>query len=104
MLRMINRTFPLPHVNLGGGGTIRDMRDLCRSGRKLIIAGTASKGLKQGEGFLLHVTPTKPDLPALKYFRRSSRTLRSSWLKAVGVVARYIDDAFMVLAVIPIWN
>ena len=64
--------------------------------------GYRIEGLKQGEGFLLHVTPTRPDLPALKYSR--FRTLRSSWLKALGVVVSYIDDAFKVLAVNPIWN
>ena len=48
------------------------------------------------------VIPTRPGLPALKYSR--FRTLRSAWLKAVGVVVGYIDDAFIVLAINPIWN
>ena len=40
---------------------------------------------------LLHVTPTNPRLPTLKYSR--FRTLRASWVKAVGAVAGYIDEA-----------
>ena len=39
---------------------------------------------------LLRVTPTKPDLPTLKYSR--FWTLRANWTKAVGVVAGYIDE------------
>ena len=49
------------------------------------------EGVKQGEGLLLRVTPTRPDLPALRYSR--FRTLRSRWLKAVGVVVGYIDES-----------
>ena len=48
-------------------------------------------GVTRGEGLLLHVTPTRPQLPVLKYSR--FRTLRSTWSKAVGVVAGYIDEA-----------
>ena len=48
-------------------------------------------GATRGEGILLHVTPTRPQLPVLKYSR--FRTLRSTWPKAVGVVAGYIDEA-----------
>jgi hypothetical protein len=50
------------------------------------------EGLKQGEGLLLRVTPTRPGLPTLKYSR--FWTLRGSWVKAVGVVVGYIDEAF----------
>ena len=49
------------------------------------------EGVKQGEGLLLRVTPTRPDLPVLKYSR--FRTLRATWVQAVGVVAKYIDEA-----------
>lgn len=53
--------------------------------------GYRIEGVKQGEGILLRVTPTRPDLPTLRFSR--FRTLRSTWLKAVGVVARYIDES-----------
>jgi hypothetical protein len=53
--------------------------------------GYRIEGVKQGEGILLRVTPTRPDLPTLRYSR--FRTLRSTWLKAVGVVAGYIDES-----------
>jgi hypothetical protein len=55
--------------------------------------GYRIEGETQGEGLVLHVTPTRPDLPSLRYSR--FRTLRSPWLKAVGVVAGYIDEAFI---------
>ena len=42
---------------------------------------------------LLRVTPTRPDLPVLRYAH--FRTLRSTWVKAVGVVVGYIDEAFI---------
>lgn len=53
--------------------------------------GYRIEGVKQGGGILLRVTPTRPDLPSLRYSR--FRTLRSTWLKAVGVVAEYIDES-----------
>ena len=53
--------------------------------------GYRIEGVTQGEGLLLHVTPTRPDPPSLRYSR--FRTLRSTWLKAVGVVAEYIDES-----------
>jgi hypothetical protein len=49
------------------------------------------EGVKQGEGMLLSVFPTRPNLPTLKYSR--FRTLRGSWIKAVSVVTGYIDEA-----------
>ena len=49
--------------------------------------GYLIEGLQQGDGLLLRVTPTRPYLPILKYSR--FRT----WLKAVGVVVGYIDEA-----------
>ena len=55
--------------------------------------GYRIEGFKQGEGMLLRVSPTRPDLPTLKYSR--FLTLRASWIKAVGVVAGYIDEAFI---------
>ena len=55
--------------------------------------GYRIEGVKQGEGLLLRVRPTKPNLPVLKYLR--FRTLRSPWVKAVGVVVGYIDEAFI---------
>ena len=55
--------------------------------------GYRIEGLKQGEGLLLHVTPTRPHLPILKYSR--FRTLRSTWVNAVGVVVGYIDQALI---------
>ena len=55
--------------------------------------GYCIEGVEQGEGMLLRVTPTRPDLPVLKHSR--FRTLRSSWVKAVGVVVGYIDEAFI---------
>jgi hypothetical protein len=55
--------------------------------------GYRIEGTKQGEGLLLRVSPTKPNLPVLKYLR--FRTLRSPWVKAVGVVIGYIDEAFL---------
>jgi hypothetical protein len=58
--------------------------------------GYLIEGLKQGEGLLLRVTPTRPHLPILKYSR--FRTLRSTWVNAVGVVAGYIDEALIVTA------
>ena len=54
--------------------------------------GYRIEGVMQGEGMLLLVTPTRAGLPVLKYSR--FRTLRSPWVKAVGVVTGYIDDAF----------
>jgi hypothetical protein len=53
--------------------------------------GYLIEGLKQGEGMLLRVTPTRRGLPTLKYSR--FRTVRGSWVKAVGVVVGYIDEA-----------
>ena len=55
--------------------------------------GYLIEGLKQGEGLLLRVTPTRLGVPTLKYSR--FRTLRGSWVNAVGVVAGYIDQAFI---------
>ena len=55
--------------------------------------GYLIEGLKQGEGLLLRVTPTRPRLLSLKYTR--FRTLRSTWVKALGVVTGYIDEAFI---------
>ena len=55
--------------------------------------GYRIEGLKQGEGLLLHVSPTRPDLPVLKYSR--FWTQRSPWVKAVSVVVGYIDEAFI---------
>ena len=63
------------------------------STREVRYRGYLIEGLKQGEGLLLHVTPTRPHLPILKYSR--FRTLRSTWLKAVGVVVGYIDEALI---------
>jgi hypothetical protein len=54
--------------------------------------GYLIEGLKQGEGMLLRVTPLRPCLPTLRYSR--FRTLRASWVKALGVVVGYIDEAF----------
>jgi hypothetical protein len=53
--------------------------------------GYRIEGVKQGEEILLRVTPTRPDLPTLRYSQ--FRTLRSTWLKAVGVVVVYIDES-----------
>ena len=53
--------------------------------------GYRIEGVKQGEGMLLSVFPTRPTLPTLKYSR--FRTLRGSWIKAVSVVTGYIDEA-----------
>ena len=55
--------------------------------------GYRIEGAKQGQGMLLRVTPTRPDLPVLRYAH--FRTLRSTWVKAVGVVVGYIDEAFI---------
>ena len=55
--------------------------------------GYRIEGVKQGEGLFLRVTPTRPGLPALMYSH--FRTLRSPWVKAVGVVVGYIDEAFV---------
>ena len=55
--------------------------------------GYRIEGVKQGEGLLLYITPTRPDLPILKYSR--FRTLRSTWVNAVGVVVGYIDEALI---------
>ena len=53
--------------------------------------GYRIEGVKQGEGMLLSVFPTRPNLPTLQYSR--FRTLRGSWIKAVSVVSGYIDEA-----------
>ena len=53
--------------------------------------GYRIEGVKQGEGMLLSVFPTRPNLPTLKYSR--FRTLRGSWINAVSVVTGYIDEA-----------
>src|SRR5262245_5428568 len=53
--------------------------------------GYRIEGVKQGEGMLLSVFPTRPNLPTLQYPR--FRTLRGSWIKAVSVVTGYIDEA-----------
>ena len=55
--------------------------------------GYLIEGLKQGDGLLLRVTPTRPGLPILEYSR--FRTLRSTWVNAVGVVVGYIDEALI---------
>ena len=55
--------------------------------------GYLIEGLKQGEGLLLRVTPTRLGVPTLKYSR--FRTLRGSWVNAVGVVAGCIDEALI---------
>ena len=46
--------------------------------------GYRIEGVKQGQGILLRVAPTRPDLPVLRYAH--FRTLQSTWVKAVGVV------------------
>ena len=61
--------------------------------RPAAYRGYRIEGLKQGEGMLLRVSPTRTDLPTLKYSR--FLTPRASWIKAVGVVAGYIDEAFI---------
>jgi hypothetical protein len=53
--------------------------------------GYRIEGVKQGEGILLRVTPTRPDLPTLSYSQ--FRTLRATWRNAVGVVVGYIDES-----------
>jgi hypothetical protein len=59
--------------------------------------GYRIEGVKQGEGILLRVpptrrvTPTRPDLPTLSYSQ--FRTLRSTWRNAVDVVVGYIDES-----------
>ena len=55
--------------------------------------GYRIEGVKQGQGILLRVAPTRPDLPVLRYAH--FRTLQSTWVKAVGVVVGYIDEAFI---------
>src|SRR5262245_47347405 len=52
--------------------------------------GCCIEGVKQGEGILLSVFPTRPNLPTLQYSR--FRTLRGSWINAVSVVTGYIDE------------
>jgi hypothetical protein len=52
--------------------------------------GYRIEGVKQGEGMLLSVFPTRPNLPTLKFSR--FRTVRGSWIKAVSVVTGYIDE------------
>ena len=52
--------------------------------------GYRIEGAKQGQGMLLRVIPTRPYLPVLRYAH--FRTLRSTWIKAVGVVVGYIDE------------
>ena len=47
-------------------------------------------GEKKGEGWILHVTPTRAGLPSLPCSR--FRTVRAPWEKAIGDVARYIDQ------------
>ena len=47
-------------------------------------------GEKKGEGWILHVTPTRAGLPSLPCSR--FRTVRAPWEKAVVDVARYIDQ------------
>jgi hypothetical protein len=53
--------------------------------------GYRIEGVKQGEGMLLSVFPTRPNLPTLQYSR--FRTVRGSWINAVSVVTGYIDEA-----------
>src|SRR5262245_43331727 len=53
--------------------------------------GYRIEGVKQGEGMLLSVFPTRPNLPTLQDSR--FRTLRGSWIRAVSVVTGYIDEA-----------
>jgi hypothetical protein len=53
--------------------------------------GYRIEGQKKGEGWILRVTATRAGLPMLPFWR--FRTLRAPWAKAVGEVARYIDDA-----------
>lgn len=51
--------------------------------------GYRIEGQKHGEGMLIRVSPTRPDLPELKYSR--FRTIQAPWAKAVCDVVRYID-------------
>ena len=64
------------------------------SGRQeALYRGYRIEGAKDGEGMLLRVNPTRPDLPRLAYSR--FRTLpRGTWSGAVDVVCGYIDQAF----------
>ena len=50
------------------------------------------EGAKQGTRMLLHVIPTRPDLPILKHSR--FWTLRAPLVKAVETVCGYIDEAY----------
>ena len=61
--------------------------------------GYRIEGAKQGQGMLLRVIPTRPYLPVLRYAH--FRTLRSTWIKAVGVVVGYIDEGFLETAHVP---
>ena len=53
--------------------------------------GYRIEGQKKGDGWILPVTATRAGLPMLPCSR--FRTLRAPWAKAVGDVARYIDEA-----------
>ena len=59
--------------------------------------GYRIEGQKKGDGWILRVTATRAGLPMLPCWR--FRTLGAPWAKAVGDVARYIDEALAEIAV-----
>ena len=59
--------------------------------REAYHRGYRIEGVKQGDGMLLSVFPTRLNLLTLQYSR--FRTLRGSWIRSVSVVTGYIDEA-----------
>ena len=61
--------------------------------------GYRIEGAKQGQGMLSVYLRRDPTLRVLRYAH--FRTLRSMWIKAVGVVVGYIDEGFLETAHVP---
>ncbi len=61
--------------------------------QEALYRGFRIEAVKARECLLLHVIPTKPNLPTLMYSRFLSLP-RGSWSKALDVVCRHIDEGY----------
>jgi hypothetical protein len=68
--------------------------------QEALYRGYRIQGAKEGECTILHVTPTKPDLPSLEYSRFRALP-HCKWPKAIEVVCSYIDQSFGHLRSVP---
>jgi hypothetical protein len=61
--------------------------------KEAFYRGFRIEGAKEGECLLLRVIATKRNLPCLEYSRFRAMP-QASWLNAVHVVCRYIDESY----------